>query len=115
MQLQNNTSMILLVAHGLLSSSSMIFHISNVRNPKSPMIYPEYRLHSILFAMRSVLCCFMCYFQMNVLYKIVICYLTMISSDIITYNYKHLNNGSTMKSMPFDDLITIENQQQITL
>ena len=116
MYLKNNISMLLIAAHGLLSCSSLIFYISQFRNPKSPMIYPEYRLHSIVFAMRSVLCCFICYFNLHFLYKIAICYLTMISADLITYNYKNdiINNGSTMKSMPFDEFIKIEDQQQVT-
>jgi hypothetical protein len=48
--------------HGLLSVSSLIFHIPAKRHAKMPMIYPEFRLHSIAFAMRSVICCFIEYF-----------------------------------------------------
>ena len=37
-----------LVMHGALSCSSLLFHISATRNPVKPIIYPEFRMHSIL-------------------------------------------------------------------
>ena len=43
--------------HGCLSVSSLAFHIPKKRHSTLPMIYPEFRLHSILFGLRSVVCC----------------------------------------------------------
>ena len=40
--------------HVLLSGTSFIFHISPTRIRGAPMIYPEFRLHSIIFAYRSL-------------------------------------------------------------
>jgi len=40
--------------HGLLSWSSLLLPLSSTRNFSSPMIWPEFRLHSILFASRHV-------------------------------------------------------------
>ena len=129
MFLESRSSIILILLHGVLSCSSLIFHIPNNRNIKSPMIYPEYRLHSIIFALRSVLCCCICYINLHFTYKIAICYTTMIFADIITFFYKiinninnninkntntNTNNGSTMRNMPFDTRILLEEQKNIT-
>jgi hypothetical protein len=48
MRLNNSFSLFLIAVHGVLSISSLIFRLSMVRNPSKPMIYPEFRLHSIL-------------------------------------------------------------------
>ena len=46
--------------HTTLSCSSLIFRLpqkrSMVKGAAGSMIWPEYRLHSILFALRSMLC-----------------------------------------------------------
>ena len=41
--------------HGILSASSMFLPLPVKRNFSSPMIWPEFRLHSITFAMRHVI------------------------------------------------------------
>ena len=43
------------LAHISLSCSSLLIPIPEKRNFNSPMIWPEFRLHSILFAMRHML------------------------------------------------------------
>lgn len=45
-----------IAAHGLLSWSSLLFQLPLQRNFTSPVIWPEFRLHSILFASRHVVC-----------------------------------------------------------
>jgi hypothetical protein len=113
MNLNNSTSLFLIYTHALLSVSSFIFHIPSKRNPSKPMIYPEFRLHSILFALRSVIISSLYYYNSHYIYIIGICYLTFISADIISYYYKE-NNGTTMRNMPFDSTIPIEVQNKIT-
>lgn len=100
--------------HGLLSTSSLIFHIPSVRNPQAPMIYPEFRLHSIIFALRSVICCFISYMNIYFAYKIAVCLTTTIIADIITSNYKQINNGKTMNNVPFEKSISLDDQKKIT-
>ena len=105
-----------LFLHALLSVSSLIFHISNVRNPQKPMIYPEYRMHSILFSLRSISCCLVHYYSVGYKYNIIICGSTFILADIITKYYNPTGkNGKTMRNMPFDKSISIENQNIITI
>lgn len=115
MNLNNNFSLFLIGTHGLLSVSSLIFRLSTVRNPSKPMIYPEFRLHSILFALRSVIICFQFYYKFHYSYQIVTCYITMGVADSITYFYnKEGKNGKTMRNMPFDINISMEKQKEIT-
>ena len=45
-----------LLAHGLLSWSSLLLPLPKKRNFSAPMIWPEFRLHSITFATRHVVC-----------------------------------------------------------
>lgn len=54
MRLNNLYGILSILVHAALSLSSLIFYIPLKRNPLKPMIYPEYRLHSIIFALRSV-------------------------------------------------------------
>jgi len=46
----------LISCHGLLSWSSLLLPLPSTRNFSSPMIWPEFRMHSIVFASRHVLC-----------------------------------------------------------
>ena len=109
----------LLCLHGLLSTSSLIFHISGVRNPQQPMIYPEYRMHSIIFALRSICCCIIHFYNYNYKYIMLISGSTFILADIITFYYnpsdKNCKNGKTMRNMPFNKEITLEEQNNITV
>ena len=116
MFLMNPMGMLCIYIHGLLSISSLIFHIPGTRNPKSPMIYPEFRAHSILFALRSVACCILHYHQYPFYYNIGINCVTMLNADLITYLYNpNGKNGKTMRNMPFDDNISKEEQDSVTL
>lgn len=117
MDLNNSYAALLMVYHAILSGSSVVFHIPSIRNPKAPMIYPEYRLHSILFVMRSVVCYFLTFFGHSIEYKIAVCYLTMLLADAVTARYKSPDSlmNTTMRNMPFDTRIGEEEQQQIIL
>ena len=113
--LDNILGMYLITLHGILSISSLIFHIPSIRNRSSPMIYPEFRIHSIIFALRAVFCCYLTYFKFHFIYKIATCYITMICADIVIYNFnKDEKNGKTMRNMPFDSTISLNTQKEIT-
>lgn len=115
MKLDNNVALFLIFTHGILSTSSLIFHLPNLRNPSKPMIYPEFRLHSILFALRSVFVCYQYYHHYYYLHQIGTCFLTMIFADVVTLYYNPKGkNGKTMRNMPFDNSISLEKQQEIT-
>jgi NAD(P)H-flavin reductase len=102
--------------HALLSLSSLQFHIPLERNNVSPMIWKEFRFHSILFAMRHIVILNMIFFfgknmLTNILRYIIIC-LTMISADLITYNYAD-EKKTTTASMPYWNGISPKFQQCI--
>lgn len=100
--------------HGVLSISSLLFHIPSLRNPLKPMIYPEFRLHSILFALRSIFVCNIYYYQLSSYYVIFTCFGTMMSADIITFFYNwNGKNGNTMRNMPFESKIDFNLQMEV--
>ena len=88
MFLNTNLDLGIIILHSCLSVSSLIFHIPQKRHIKLPMIYPEFRLHSIAFGLRSVSCCFLDFYggTYKLYGKILICIFTMIGADIITKN-----------------------------
>lgn len=104
----------LINTHGILSISSFLFHIPNFRNRLKPMIYPEFRLHSILFAWRSILVCNIYYYDISPILIIFTCFGTMLGADIVTF-YLNLDgkNGNTMRNMPFES--QIDNDLQIEI
>ena len=119
MCLTTNNDMIMVGVHGVLSLSSLFLHIPSVRNITKPMIYPEFRVHSIIFGLRSVICCFIHYNKLDYTFAYITCYFTMITADLTSEYYKKKDkinptNGSTMRNMPFDNDITIREQRRIT-
>ena len=141
MDLNNRNAAILVLCHATLSCSSLVFHIPATRNKGAPMIYPEYRLHSILFVLRSVVCYFLTFFDYSIEYKFAACYATMLLADFVTAMYILPTNrifvressntfrcessvihklpetsiNTTMRNMPFDKRIEEDEQKQIIL
>ena len=120
MFLATPASMLLLCIHACLSMSSLIFRISQTRHSKLPIIYPEFRMHSIVFALRSIVCCAV-HILLDRAYTVYItmgvCMLTMIAADIITRHYAAtaaLNTTTTMRAMPYPTHIPLEEQMKIT-
>lgn len=113
MHLDNPIAGYLMCVHALLSISSIIFHIPSKRNKMAPMIYPEYRQHSILFAMRSVVCFFLTYYKCAVFYKMATCYGTMLLADFISSHHQNTITTTTMRNMPFDIRISGQDQESI--
>lgn len=93
------------VLHGLLSASSIIFHIPKPRNQTGPMIYPELRLHTIIFTLRSVVCCLIGFYTTTwgIYYKMLACFLTMISADLTTHYLREPNTKSPIRYVPFKE------------
>lgn len=115
MGLENEWGRKSLIIHGALSCSSLMFHISATRNQVKPIIYPELRMHSILFAMRSVVICLLYYYKFHYGYIIGTCYSVLFLSDIITKIYNKGNkNGTTIRNIQFGENVTIEQRKHIT-
>jgi hypothetical protein len=103
----------LVAMHGCLSVSSLIFHIPRDRNPAAPMIYPEFRLHSIVFGLRSVLCALSYYVGAPVFVPPLICVAAMLAADAVTATYGAGETGKTIRNMPFDDQTLISDRNEI--
>lgn len=103
MGFNTNYDAYLVCIHMLLGMSSLIFRISSFRHTKLPIIYPELRLHNILFTMRSVVCFYLCYYEYPILYRMIACLLTNIGADIITC---FLKQGTTIRDVIFYEGIT---------
>ena len=116
MFLDTPTDLALIGMHGLLSISSLIFHIPSRRHKSLPLIYPEIRLHSICFGLRSIICCFIDYYggTYKLYYKICVCFGTMITADVIT-KYVAEPGNSTMRDMPFSEYVTDKDKREVTL
>ena len=83
-----------ILLHMLLSGSSFIFRISEKRIQSAPMIYPEFRLHSIIFAYRSLIVMLLMwasvYFEVPFLLYLrgPVVLVTMVLADVVTNAYK---------------------------
>jgi hypothetical protein len=104
----------ILALHGLLSLSSFIFHVPKNRHKGLPMIYKEFRLHSIVFALRSVFCALVYSLELNnaSFVNIFIVNLTMILADLSTSYYGV--ETKTMRGMPFGDNIDEDDKKAVT-
>jgi hypothetical protein len=116
MFINTSTDIALVGVHGILSVSSLIFHIPAKRHARLPMIYPEFRLHSIVFALRSVFCCFIEYFityEYKLYLKMATCIGTMLVADQITRICAQPGD-TTMRAMPFSETTDDKSKQLIT-
>ena len=114
MHLENNPKApLIFTIHGILSLSSFIFHVPRNRHKGLPMIYQEFRLHSILFALRSVICGLCFYYKLDMAYNIFVINLTMILADLVTNKFKA--ETKTMRGMPFNKDISEEEKKSVTL
>ena len=109
---ENKFTPLLLLIHGCLSCSSLIFHVPLKRHSGLPIINKEIRLHSIIFGLRSVICSLLLYYNFTKLINIFVINLTMLLADVVT---KHLHsNTTTMRDMPFGKNLTEQEQKSIT-
>jgi hypothetical protein len=116
MFLYTPSGIISIALHGLLSISSLIFHLPENRVNGKPMIYPEMRAHTIVFTLRSVLTCFSYYYSFSQFTRMCIIFLTMISADTVTFFYNYKNtNGTTIRNMPYDKRVTEETKNSVKI
>lgn len=80
-----------LTAHVLLHASSFFFALPQRRNPKAPMIWPAYRTHNAIFAIRNLLGMFP---QPRILF---VCFF-MFLADLGTHFHK---SDETTRAMPY--------------
>jgi len=99
------TAPLLIAVHALLSGSSLIFALPSKRSERAPMIWPEFRAHSILFAYRSLVAMALViagYSSPATRFATVMA--TLALADGSTYYYGMTK--TTMRDMPFPDWIS---------
>ena len=104
--------------HALLSWSSLLLPLPSKRNFHSPMIWPEFRIHSILFATRHTVCTIISlgdYWPRNVWYKTIwMGVLVLAPSSLAKYATKRLGDSEvrTTNGMPYPSWVSKEVQQR---
>lgn len=91
-----------LFAHAGLSVTGLFFHVPSNRVSKRPMIYREFRAHSILFALRSLMVLAMMRAFPGLAWpRAAVVLATIVCADIATMLYKP--DQTTMRGMPYPD------------
>jgi len=109
----------LIFFHALLSGTSFIFKLSSNRIKITPIIWPEGRLHSIIFAYRSIIIMYIFFIYWYTQYELlnylrgIVVLLTIVCADNVTDYYKlHVKsldkNDSTMRKMPSPSYIPVK-------
>jgi hypothetical protein len=101
-------SLVSIIPHILLSLSSFIFKVPRERIKGAPMIWQEFRLHNLIFSLRSCISFMITYFvpeNISVYLKIANIFTTLLLADIIT-KYVGNKNQSTTRVMPYWDNVS---------
>jgi hypothetical protein len=117
--LPNMFNITITLFHALLSSTSLIFKLSSKRIRVTPIIWPEGRLHSIIFAYRSIFIIYIFFLYWYTHIKLlnylrgVIVFITILLADKVTNYYKLQlktldENDSSMRRMPYPSFISSE-------
>lgn len=113
-----------LVPHALLSMSSLIFHtVPKERVVGKPMIWQEYRIHNIGFALRSVISTALCSIAIHggntpalrrlaVWGSSLVCLLAIIVADMATHYLRPNEYESTTATMPYWDGCSVVTQKR---
>jgi len=105
-----------IISHGLLPLSSLLLPIPAKRNLSSPMIWPEFRLHSILFGLRHVIATFIEVADLwpeslwlSILCKTILILSVVLIAKLISQQYGDINVRTT-NAMPYPSYISQEKQ-----
>lgn len=103
--------------HFALSTTSFIFKIPRNRVRKAPMIWPEFRAHSVAFACRSLLAMVIALIvphQYLGIANSINIIMTMLAADQITRYYASDRQETTMRDMPYPENWSITTQNAFT-
>ena len=99
-----NQSMVLLwmAIHAMLHVSSFQFHLYQKRNKVYNIIWPEFRLHSMIFAYRSIIAVLLSWYggYWNKVLRGPLILTTMAAADAVTMYY---GQDTTMRGNPYAD------------
>ena len=110
----DRTAWIFIAIHALLSWSSLIFYLTSFRSAMAPMIWPEFRAHSILFASRSLAAMSLTLSGFSTpMTRFVNVFGTIVLADLAT-NY-YAATKTTMRDMPFPDWVSQRARDRLNL
>jgi cytochrome b involved in lipid metabolism len=121
----SSRSLWFLLPHALLNASAFIFHsVPRERIVGSPMIWEEYRVHNLIFVLRSIVCTALCHFSIVhghapgwrkfALYGSLASILgSNYAADVTTKHLQPSQNDSSVASLPFWDGCTLQTQRRI--
>ena len=114
-----STALASVLLHGLLSWSSLLLPLPTRRNFSKPMIWPEFRFHSILFATRHVVTTLVTLLNLwptnehvNAMARAAVILGTVTIASLITNKYGSRDKRTT-NSMPYPINVTPEEQLAI--
>ena len=113
-----------LIPHAMLNLSSFIFHVPRERIVGKPIIWKEYRVHNLIFVLRSVICTALCwmsiYHQHTPIWRraaLVGSGLSVVganwAADEATKRLQPAENDSSVASLPFWEGCTLTTQRRI--
>jgi hypothetical protein len=103
-----------IIIHALLSWSSLIFYLTSFRSGAAPMIWPEFRAHSILFASRSLAAMSLTLSGLSTpLTRFINVFGTIVLADVAT-NY-YAATKTTMRDMPFPEWVSQRARNRLNL
>ena len=104
----------MIALHVLLSWSSFIFHLPDLRSVHAPMIWPEFRAHSILFATRSLVAMSMSLSNASVPETRFLNVMgTIALADLATKT--HDARSTTMRDMPFPTWVSERTRDRVNM
>lgn len=89
--------------HAITPTASLVLPIPTRRNIIEPMIWPEFRLHSLVFSLRhtlSTIVAFVLPFHYAIIGQTCILHLSMVCASNVSYNYGDRNRRTT-NAMPY--------------
>lgn len=104
--------------HTLLSTTSLLFHIPSNRVQSGPMIWPEFRVHSIIFAYRSLAAMALILAGLSTpVTRCVVVLATLVAADLSTAYYKKVTptDDTTMRGMPFPSYVGQKTRNSVNI
>jgi hypothetical protein len=101
----SNATGALLVMHLCLSLSSLVFALPLRRIKEGSRIWPEFRLHSIVFACRSLACLSLVWAEQRLglppqwWLNVVIVFATLLAADVATASVDPISRSSTIRDL----------------
>lgn len=101
----SNQTLALIFIHFSLSTSSLVFKIPKVRIKEGSRIWPEFRLHSIVFACRSLACMTIVWLEnayaMEPMYlaNVAVVFATLVSADAATNSVDAASRSNTIRGL----------------